>query len=592
MKKEVLRNVQRTLVVAWGDLAHDAGRRLAQLLAREDGAAGAVAIVPLHETDGEAKHMDALRQGMVAISQVSMREMLAQRGWTLDRLDEIAVALLLDLSAPDAVETAAALATQTAQLARQHLGLEAAILLMALAPSPEDRDVESAISGLAAMQQEYFTRGVVAMQPVNEDGLCLAGSEALAEGAARALFALSATPLRDALAWLSEQEVMAGECTLTSIGINWCAWSPLAERVAVGRSWMQQALAHWLMDDNTADDARGAVERWLASEAVELEQLLGRLDDARREALPPATPFPQPWRVRTTYAPYCREDEAGLAVWRQALAVRREALGAQAAAHLQQQARAGLDAQPVGSIRRLQKFAGLLLAHLQAFGDRLAGFDEKQAERVAALEAARGQLVAQMEKQLADWPGDGLRAAVSMALRPWQWVRLARRYLGMHKLARHLAQVNAELQQWRRQRLRLAAAGALYTHLEDETRKIQVQAEELEEMLQSVQRSIEGMHIHLPALLEGREDYLEARLRQVGDSPTLEGMWAAEAIGGLGRQLEAPDDAFVDALLQMVDERIATQGVFTLAEALELLYPEDEARWAWWQRQWEAAAPL
>lgn len=584
-------NIQRTLVISWGTLAEEAGRRLEKMLAASNEPKEAVAHVAVKAGAPEEETAASLRQAVLEISQVTRRETLARRGWHLDRLDEVAVLLVVDLSVEGARQAALALAAEAATVVRSSLSVEVALLLVTLAPTQASEEVDSELAALAG-ERQLFTRGILTLGTVNEVGLCLEGPEALASAASRMLYALIATPMRDALEWLSEQAGPAMQSMVHSAGIVRWQWSPAVERMLLARYWVQTVLRQWLGE--AKEDATAAlVEGWIGQQGLEPEKALRRFHGmVVGVGSTPVTSYPQPWKLRETFLPLCYLPGVELQQHQEALKEEAARMAGRAGVALQAFAAEMLDNQPVAGPARLISFIGGIKRRLGEWQDQLTGSHLVQAERIRALEEAHARLSGEMQEQLARWPADTIRAWAVVALRPWRWLQLAKNYWQMQQQARALQQLIAEWRQWRLQQAGNEAADDLATLLAGEAGKRMQQADELVDMLRNVQRTAGFENVFWPSALANRFDYLKARYEQLADRPAVEAVWAAGAIGGLGQQLLEPDDAFLDPLLTMVERRFEAHGAQTAAGALALLHPEKGGLPAWWQQQWEAAVPL
>jgi hypothetical protein len=73
---------------------------------------------------------------------------------------------------------------------------------------------------------------------------------------------------------------------------------------------------------------------------------------------------------------------------------------------------------------------------------------------------------------------------------------------------------------------------------------------------------------------------------------TAEAEAAAEAVGGLGRQLWALDDALLEPLRQFGAERLAGVRQQTAVDALYAIFKDAAELRQWWHELWETATPL
>ncbi|MEW5989098.1 MAG: hypothetical protein AB1791_20925, partial [Chloroflexota bacterium] len=247
------KSVQRSLVVTCGPLANQVGERLTARLQERVGPAEVVAVVA-------ADHAQALESALVQISQMAGKANLSQKGWQLERFNEIAVYLILDLDERDDLDVPELMATIAAAAHRQ-LGATTTALLLSLVTDsvrqqddkvtrwPGDKVAEdssatpSPLHPVTLAPPHLFPRGAFILSLLNEEGLRLADASTMVETAAEALWAFIATPLHDTLEWLATQSPNAG---LSTLGLHVWGWSPTPWQEALTRRWLLDVLTCWL----------------------------------------------------------------------------------------------------------------------------------------------------------------------------------------------------------------------------------------------------------------------------------------------------------------------------------------------------------
>lgn len=583
------RPVQRALILVHGPVSEHVGALLAQRLNGPDQPEPAVAIVKLDEQDGSTEVVSgALRR----ISQVGVREELSRRGFVLDRLDEIALYVVADLGTSELKSDLARITNQLISLSDRLLGTTLSPLLVLLAPEADDVDALPAM----VRAPHPFLRGVVALSPVNEMGLCLPDAEALAETTARLLHALVTTPLRDAPEWLSGRmglDPAAG--MFMSMGIAEWRWDAEAEMARLTAYWLARVFDDWRQAQEDGLTARLDAERLRESLGVEPADLWCKLPGRAPAALPPA--FPQPWSLHEQYRPLCQiaplpPAELVLQLGQASADQIREL-----AVSLRCQCEQLLDAEPVGGIERLQHLLHSLQQNIEAHLERLDGRRMVEQERVEALKAHHEAQAVALHALLDAWPRPVLQEWMVAGLKPWRWPGLVRRYLEAREAAARLGQIIAEYEQWQWRLSLDDALSEIYEGIMGAGKHLQVQAEEIEEMLASHQGDLERELQAGAGHAWSDASYLARRYARIVEQPAQEAEWAAQIVGGLGRQLAALDDAPLLDLRSAAAERLSRADnssgeAFGFCDALTMLYPTPEQLLGWWRSLWDDASPL
>lgn len=574
------RLVQRSLVLCRGRLAKEAGLRLAERLAAPDAPAPAIAIVEVADNNGDA---EALHAAIHQISRIAVRDELAERGWRLDRLEEIAVHLVVDLE--EAVSATAMLARsrEVAEWIRRQLAAEARLLFWLLLPAAPDPSaaatVTALVRGAAASPCDFVLLGLT-----NDSSLCLDGDAALAEETAALLDLLTTTSMRDGPLWLAEQVGHSSNQVLSLGRASW-PWYPEAAITALAAHWVAEAIGCWLAVETKS--GQESVRTWLEEQGMVLERLLPELDGHRLTELGPVPLYPQPWKLQVAFRPLLALENQEIPA--ETVAVVQAARAAEERRWykaLKEMAGHTLDAQPAASLSRLVNRLSVLRREVDLAQDTLAGRHLTQSKRIRALVAAHGRLAATLHNHLTSWPGPGLGSWLRVAASPWRWPRLVWRYWKIQELAQQLHQVDAEWRQWQWQHLLNEQADVLLTTFAGHISRVEQQVDEVVSLLESIRRQLLEEADALPGSCA---TYVNARYEQLAEAPSVEAAAVARLAGGLSRQLEFPDDAFVGPVREQIGARILAAGLPTAVEALPLIYRHLNV---WWQEQVDLAAPL
>ncbi len=227
------RPIQRTLIVSLGPLATSIQRMLPPAFATGGVLAGAVALL---EADGLSDDLaEVIRQRLATISRAGGRAELAAAGYVLDRLRELALFILVDLTDPAAAPQATAVTEMVSNLAQQGWGLDTRVTAIALAADWADEATGQGLRTLAEAMQD-IAEAIIPLNHVNEEGLELNSPEAFARAGATVVEVLAATPMRDALQWSESAAVPSVTgISLTAVGSPRSRGSPCRARDSRGR---------------------------------------------------------------------------------------------------------------------------------------------------------------------------------------------------------------------------------------------------------------------------------------------------------------------------------------------------------------------
>lgn len=303
--------MQRTLLVSLGEKADRVAAQTWQQLA-----APVVLHVPLSPiADPAAKETMAamVLAALQSISRVEVQAEMEACGLILDRLDEIALWLLLDVETVTGMEAALEARRLLADLAWRHFRCSLDTRVLIIAAPEKASETRTLLTALAAESPPPAL--VFLVSTVNRQGLSLT-EEALCARLPLALHWLLAAPLRDAV----QNESNSASMPLLSLGVaaypdpaamvlNWCV-----------RRWQAQALAllrapvgpeTLLPTLPAADEAR----RWLLPWPPEslYESLLALTDACWRRRLWPDGRYPGRWlwsQVESAMIRAREDDEA------------------------------------------------------------------------------------------------------------------------------------------------------------------------------------------------------------------------------------------------------------------------------------------
>lgn len=589
------KSVQRTAVFTFGPLAVAAGEALERRLAADGQPTAAVVLVAGEDVAGPDGR-ERLAAAIEAVSRASLRRDLARGGWTLDRLDELGLVVLVDatMDAPDAT----AAVEYAREVARARLGIDVGALALALCPEPGG-DGRNLLRRL--LSDPIFDRGVVALSRTRLDGLCLESVDSLILAAADLVQALIATPLRDAPAdktairfpdnWehvLAPQPVVddgdADGLAVLSMGIARWTWSAAATRALLAQRWTSNALDGWLAEP-AADlpTLNAQAFGWLEKQGVSPETLVAQADELVPASSIPLWHAPQPWRVRAAIEPLRS------VIWPDASVVPRVG-GDPLAERVAQWGEATrvacrdmLQRYPTGGLTRTQKWIDALQVQSALLVERAAARQERESETAIELARQAAVLETTLNALLDIWPPDDLVTWLPFLARPWRWLRLALTYAALNRAGRALRELAAGLAALARERAITTILLSTYARWNADLERLGGHLEEMGEMLRFVR---DGLAAAAPEATAPPALYDRLTV-----TPQEEAARAATAVGGLGCQLDALDDGFVAELLSAGWERFAAVEELDAVAVLPAFFPADGAV-AWWQDLHDGATPL
>ena len=436
--------IQRTLIVMLGEMAAELDGYLQTAFGEPDALSGAIALLDIDATDTAPGA--AIREKLAGISRVGAQAGLAGNGYVIDRLRELLLFLVVDLTNPAAAIRAAETVRSVSAIAQTGWGLDTQVIAVALAEDWSEKAAAEALRSLVNGLHDLAT-AIIPVNYVNESGLEMDDRETFMARMAAIVKALVATPLRDALQWSDNvAEMNLGDATLTTVGISSWEWNPEPIREYLAGRWRAEIIGRWLgaAGPEQSLPATQRAESWLAARSLLPTALTTMVERAVEPAAVPPWPVPYPWaaaqwvnRLRALSGALT-DGRAGvvelmLDEWEQWPANQEQALRDEIAGQL--------DKEPVAGIDLADRF---LRGLLHVVDDAAAVVDHCQdqlEERVTALLAQRDDILGAIESLFGKWPSASIAAWASVLLRPWRWPGLARDYWTLHILSGELVNI-------------------------------------------------------------------------------------------------------------------------------------------------------
>ena len=593
---------QRTLVVTVGELAVETGQSLLSHFIDQQIPTDGLTVLPVANTaDLNETELD---QALLAISHQGLQSDLRQKGWRLDRLDEIALCLVWQNDGHASSPAIARLVQDVERRAQTLLGTAVTTTLIWLDPL--------GVPLPTAAWQEIANgwRAILVLGVVNELGLRVTDpAVGLADAGQLLLQALLTTPLTTLLDRLSEQVVplQASYCLTCAVGLGQWVWTPEAWLDLFVRVWQSGILAEWI---GKSDEAMGHQmhdgpekealrEKW----AYQWLERFGGTPTAWKPIAFAALPkvasldwvYQRPWRLRhrakqllqqitTSQSDLTIEDEKfSKSLWEQR---------AHCEQSLENCLQEWLTDDPTCPPHEARDRLVILLAVLQGIQDGLQQQVDHQGEQVKSLDEALKSFYGYIEEELRAWP-QGWRQWLRVVLRPWHWWGVGRRYLSLHRLAQGVIQLSEEWNGWQ---------------------SIHRVTTLMEETIEGWIRFVHGRWSHLDEAHDmlthlhhqtGKEinrlladkTATDIDWKQLYDallvSEVQSGKWAFARLGGLAPFVFPIDDIKLQQALRRIGERYWRDQLDQAAvDLLPHLYPTAEAQAGWWTQLWEAATPL
>ena len=594
-EKQILGRVQRTLVLASGDLAERCGTLFEEKLAQRNGPTAATAVVSLN---GVADTLEtAVAAALNRISPPDLAARLAQSEWQLEQATTLRLILLL-AATPEGGESAAALAQRVSGQIYQRLGIEAFVLPFWLVG--EDGE---AWQTECLRYAQPLPLGNLVLGMCNQDGLRLPDETSLCEVAAELLWCLTTTPLLSLIEQRQTHTPHVERPALLTAGLHVWTWLPEQTLAVFVQRWLLSVLDQWLAEQVDEDDLVG-IPGWLQTQQLAPRHFAPYALHEREAALPlfPLAEWqmPWPWEIPALFEKSRFEnslDEEATKAYAQQAQLRLLEPLQRAREVLHESAYQRLNKQPVAGIAQTLAWINAVVTTCEQLLQTVFDWDNDLNETAESLAVTRGELEGVMQEALARYPNKP-HSWLPLLGRPWRWPRLFFTYWRLQKRGQHLCQIFEQQAALRRERIQQQTAYQGMIELIQTARHLGSQVEEIGEMLHYLKRSLaseedESAAINSPTialtLLTAPNSLYE---RLVADAAA-EATVAAAAVGGLGSQIRHLDDAILAPLQKFACSRLAGLNQVTTAEIVLAQQAGDEAAVRQiLQRGWEAACPL
>lgn len=591
--------IQRTLIITAQGVSAAVGRLLSRRWQTPTAPQPALAVVSPPADDLTPDLAAALRH----ISPLNLRQLLAERGWTLHRPEEIIVYILQDIT----VSSPTLLAQwrqQASAITQAQLGVEPIIIVVALFPQSETDAPLSlppdwlAAAALSTAQLRQASHDVCLLSMVNEARFCLPDVAEFTAIVADILDAIITTPLQVAPEW-------AVSPSLNAIGLAAWSWDAAAAQSCLAAWWIKDILHSWqrALTTEEAGEAGILAHNWWLAQGLLPAQLAAAL---KLPPTPPLSPwrYPQPWRIPDLLAALQAAAQAAAAPLPDlsvSLPAQLSPSDSSLMLALQRDLAHLLDTRPPAAISRALTWLDTLESYCQEAQDWLNQRQLVQRQRLDALQqqtAPLQQRLTQMgvkifppQKKQPHWLVWG-----KILFMPWRWPLFVWRYWQMQTAAAHWQQIIQEQQRWQQQTFVCQLLAAFYADISSAICHLRQQTEEIGDMLAFVQQQTTP-HASLAAPAAAAPhpyaDYLRQRYAALLEDLDQEAHLASQAVGGLAQHLTRLDDAvLLHDLIAAASERLQAVAADTAVETIRRLHHTPEALSSWWQQQWEAAAPL
>ncbi len=577
--------IQRTLIVMLGKMAADLDGYLATAFGDADWLSSAIARLNIDATVSDPGA--AIREKLAGISRAGAQADLASNGYVIDRLRELLLFLVVDITDPGAATRAAETVRLVSTIAQAGWGLDTRVITVVLAADWSEKEAAETLCSLANMIHDLTTT-IIPLNHVNESGLEMDDRETFMVKAADIVKAVVATPLRDAMQWSDNlPEMGLGDATLTTVGLASWKWDPEPIWEYLADRWRAEIIDQWLVAAEPEQElpAKQRAASWLAAQSLLPPTLTAMLERSVEPASVPSWSVPYPWAAAQwveglrNLSSALTDGRAGvvelmLDEWQDWPVDQEQALRVEIAGQL--------DKEPVTGIDLADHF---LRGLINVVNDAAAVADHRQdqlEERVTALLAQRDDVLGPIESLLGKWPSGSPTAWAGVLLRPWRWPGLARDYWSLHNLAGELVKIVTDQAAIEHEQVVTAAVAGLYRQYEAAIRHTIDHIQEAADMLDAARaaaRPQNGTPLGVEHLV-GHEN-LE-----------LEATEAAAALGGLGRLALALDEELVDRLCALSRERFRFIVEWPAVSALERLTGGKAQTAEWWATQWAEATPL
>lgn len=582
---DIAQPIQRTLIVSVGSLAADITHHLPAQFSEHGPLTGAIALLDVDMNDTDLSQ--SIREKIAQVSRATGQAELAANGYELDRLRELALFTVIDLSDPISVARTKAIIDSVLAIARDGWGLDTKVIAITVADDWSGKAAKDALEALINTLHDVAT-AIIPLNRVNELGLEIDGLEAFARKGAAIVEALVSTPMRDVLQWSSNgPEMPLPDQALTPVGLARWTWKPTPIRNYLAGKWRRRVIDQWLAVAEPEQIAPAAqqAQGWFGSQGLLPNVVAAVLERSIEPFAVPHWSVPYPWRAAPSIdelmniSVMLAEGRAGavelvLDEWSEWPFEQEEKLRKELAEQL--------DREPVAGIDLVGHFLKTLANVVNDAAEEMANRQDQLEEQTRYLLAQRDEMLAAIQSIVGKWPARSFSAWLNLLLRPWRWPGLSWEYWTLHNLAQGLEQLIARQAFIEREQVVVAAVITLYEWYEAVVRRTTAHVEEAADMLNAARVSVakEGINPRTANRLIAPE------------SPEMEAASAATALGGLGQLARVLDDDFVRHLNDLANGRYQELMQLTAVEALERMNAGKESTAGWWAELWSEATPL
>lgn len=610
----VRQSIQRTLVLAVGDLAESAVAALQTEAIQQDGAVPpALAWVTLNLDQGPKSWEEAIRAKLLEISRLDNRSQLSRLGFELGRLDEVSLWITADLTMPANTPKDGAhsipdgawlveLATLCAELTAQTLNVTPAVAgLLLYDNSPGARKALEALDQ-RLQETECFNHGCYLLNILNQDSLALPDRATLAKKAGLLLYLLTATALQDI-------EDLGGfpparQPRYASLGVHLIQWEPERLQAVLARERARDGLQSFLAEPQpeAITPLRARLESGLRRLGLAPILLMDVLVPEELRADWPYPGAPLPWNLADFPAQIRGRGEE----WAKTLE-RYQAEGKLRVDRLFREKGPALDKVVQEAVSDKQEAGdgtpGMTANYLAesrigwaavraTITDWMIGLDEKAAayeESLSSLRKAAQEAESKLTELIARFPAPSLLLVPKLMTRPWRWIPLYRLYQEIDSAGRRLWLLQAAVRENHLARWTAEIALALLEQL-------QARVEEREESLQAWRQALVKTQQALSAGEQAepvdeiwKDSDFQARLTSRLESPNQGGHLALPYSPW---EAPPPPEEMAAHLIDLTTRQLDFLSEMEVLEALgkRLIWLEERAEWL--RAGLEMACPL
>ena len=491
-----MKQIQRSLIITHGQLAHLVGQVLQTRFELPLQPKLAVNILPIEVLQGEidltedenlpfSSTLSSCYSVLHQLTQRSHQHLLAQTGWVLDRLNEVAVFFIFD-GKESSIQPIISTLTELMEIAETDFALNLFSLLVNV----------GCISHLDELtdSSSQFPRGVLSLEMVNEENLSLSNEEELTEMMSNILHALVTTPLRSTPEWLAESSGWRENGLWFTAGISSWQWDPILLQNQLAYQWAIKQLCQWQQESLTSETNTTATETWWQLQNMDYSVLSETYNQNHLSAPFPNWHLTQPYRLHNSLSQLLHQfptQSSDLAI---------EFLCPQFARvkdHLYIYCQKLLNqfASPI-FVRDFLKNVKDLLTNLQ---DQLAGWQIQEEKIVHAGTYYTDTLQDQIKAKLAKYPKPTVESWLKAITLPHKMLRTAYIYWQLQKLGQQLTHHLNRVYELEQQRAFTIAYADMLLELEQWIHHLDEQVEELQQMLLFLHGSLTTELEEMPA---------------------------------------------------------------------------------------------